>query len=112
MRPTRSRALDHIQQVVYVCPRSAETATPRPSPLRLLDPVRDNVRLLYYFTRIEEAYVGWIRKFILFHGKRHPETMHAPSAAMHPAGWRQTDSLIRWSLFPLPLRISRLPTPY
>jgi hypothetical protein len=52
--------------------------------------------------RTEEAYVGWIRKFILFHGKRHPEDMGAPSAAMHPAGWRQIHSLIRWSLLRLP----------
>jgi hypothetical protein len=28
--------------------------------------------------RTEEAYVGWIRRFILFHGKRHPDAMGHP----------------------------------
>ena len=45
---------------------------------RLLDRVREKIRLLHYSKRTEEAYVGWIRKYILFHGKRHPETMGAP----------------------------------
>jgi integron integrase len=39
--------------------------------LRLLDQVRA-VRLRHYSSRTEDAYVGWIRRFILFHQKRHP----------------------------------------
>src|SRR5262249_59429607 len=31
-----------------------------------------------YSRRTEEAYVAWIRRFILFHGKRHPAEMSAP----------------------------------
>jgi integron integrase len=34
--------------------------------------------LRHLSTRTEEAYVGWIRRFILFHGKRHPDTMGPP----------------------------------
>ena len=42
---------------------------------RLLDRVRDAVRARHYSIRTEEAYTGWIRRFILFHGKRHPQEM-------------------------------------
>jgi integron integrase len=44
-------------------------------PPRLLDQVRQRLRARHYSVRTEKAYVGWIRRFILFHGKRHPETM-------------------------------------
>jgi len=37
--------------------------------------VRLAVRRRHYSPRTERAYVGWIRRFILFHGKRHPEEM-------------------------------------
>jgi integron integrase len=42
---------------------------------RLLDRVRETARLRHYSRRTEKAYVGWIRRFILFHGKRHPDEM-------------------------------------
>lgn len=42
---------------------------------RLLDRVRGAIRLRHYSVRTEQAYVEWIRKFILFHGKRHPREM-------------------------------------
>jgi integron integrase len=44
---------------------------------RLLDQVRDVIRTRHYSLRTEEAYVAWIRRFILFHGKRHPTEMGA-----------------------------------
>jgi integron integrase len=44
-------------------------------PPRLLDRVRAELRARHYSPRTEKAYVAWIRRFILFHGKRHPETM-------------------------------------
>ena len=44
-------------------------------PPRLLDQVRSRIRTLGYSLRTEEAYVHWIRRFILFHGKRHPREM-------------------------------------
>jgi integron integrase len=43
----------------------------------LLDQVRDQIRTLHYSIRTEEAYLNWIRQFILFHGKRHPNEMGA-----------------------------------
>jgi integron integrase len=42
---------------------------------RLLDRVRLAVRSRHYSLRTEEAYVGWVRRFILFHRKRHPAEM-------------------------------------
>ncbi len=47
-------------------------------PRRLLDQVRDAVRVRHYSPRTEQAYIGWIRRFILFHGKRHPLEMGEP----------------------------------
>ena len=42
---------------------------------KLLDRVRAAARLRHLSRRTEKAYVGWIRRFILFHGKRHPADM-------------------------------------
>ena len=42
---------------------------------RLLDQVRQAARLRHLSRRTEKAYLGWIRRFILFHGKRHPRQM-------------------------------------
>ncbi len=41
-------------------------------PVRLLDQVRERIRYLHYSRRTAEAYVLWIKRFILFHNKRHP----------------------------------------
>ena len=57
---------------------SPTDSNPQPEPPRLLDQVRRKVRLLHYAIRTEEAYVAWIRRFILFHGKRHPREMGPP----------------------------------
>ena len=40
---------------------------------RLLDRVRQALRARHMSYRTEEAYVAWIRRFIFFHDKRHPE---------------------------------------
>jgi len=54
---------------------------PEPRPPKLLDQVRLACRLRHLSDRTEEAYVGWIRRFILFHNKRHPAAMAAPEIA-------------------------------
>lgn len=48
---------------------------------KLLDRVRTAVRTRHYSPRTEDAYVGWIRRYILFHRKRHPTDMRAPEIA-------------------------------
>ncbi|RZT09454.1 integron integrase [Duganella sp. CF402] len=47
-----------------------------PKP-KLLEEVRNHIRLKHYSIRTEQSYIGWIRRFILFHGKHHPSTMGA-----------------------------------
>src|ERR671922_568958 len=42
---------------------------------KLLDQVREAIRMRHYSVRTEEAYVSWIKRFIFFHGKRHPLEM-------------------------------------
>ncbi len=44
-------------------------------PRKLLDQVRDAIRLNHYSYRTEQSYVGWIRRYILFHNKQHPKDM-------------------------------------
>src|SRR6266849_9728585 len=44
---------------------------------KLLDQGRDEARLRHLSLRTEETYCGWIRRFILFHRKRHPREMNA-----------------------------------
>ena len=46
-----------------------------PRPQKRLDQVREAIRIKHYSCRTEESYVAWIRRFILFHHKRHPKDM-------------------------------------
>jgi site-specific recombinase XerD len=46
-----------------------------PEQPRLLERVRDHIRVKHYSIRTEEAYLNVIRRFILFHRKRHPKEM-------------------------------------
>jgi integron integrase len=48
-----------------------------PKP-RLLDRVREAIRARHYSRRTEKAYVHWIKRYIFFHGKRHPAEMGGP----------------------------------
>src|SRR5947207_800480 len=50
---------------------------PSPGKKKLLDQVRAAIRVRHYALRTEQAYTDWIRRFILFQGKRHPEEMGA-----------------------------------
>jgi hypothetical protein len=51
--------------------------TPVPPP-RLLDQVAAKARMLHYSIRTEQAYIDWIRRFILFHNKKHPRVLGDP----------------------------------
>ncbi|TQN51104.1 phage integrase N-terminal SAM-like domain-containing protein [Acidithiobacillus thiooxidans] len=49
---------------------------PDPSnPPKLLDQLRARIRTMHYSIRTEEVYTDWVRRFILFHRKRHPQNM-------------------------------------
>ena len=52
--------------------------TPSPAqgkPKKLLEEVRDLMRLRHYSIRTERCYCDWITRFIRYHGKRHPREM-------------------------------------
>ena len=55
-------------------PASGDTPAARP---RLLDALRDRARRLGLALRTEDAYAGWVRRFVLANGKRHPREMGA-----------------------------------
>ena len=44
----------------------------------LLDDLTAAIRLRHYSRRMEEAYVGWVRRYVLFNGKRHPRELGKP----------------------------------
>ena len=52
-----------------------EASPPVSRAPRLLDRVRLAIRARHYSRRTEKAYVAWARRYILFHGKRHPSEM-------------------------------------
>ena len=47
------------------------------SPPKLLPRLRDALRLRHYSIRTEQAYVDWVRRFVVFHGRRHPARLGA-----------------------------------
>ena len=49
-----------------------------PQPPRLVDQIREVARLKHLSIRTEQSYLYYIRKFILFHSKRHPKDMGVP----------------------------------
>jgi site-specific recombinase XerD len=55
--------------------RGTVLGTPAVNKPKLLDQVRNVIRIKHYSIRTEKAYVDWIKRFILFHGKRHPAEM-------------------------------------
>lgn len=50
----------------------------RTQPPKLIDQLRERLRTLHYSLRTEDVYVDWVRRFILFNGRRHPRDMGAP----------------------------------
>jgi integron integrase len=56
-------------------PERREALEEAPPKLRLLDRVRLEIRTRHYSPRTEKAYVSWIKRFVFFFDKRHPETM-------------------------------------
>jgi integron integrase len=74
-----------MQSSVQYSPHSRTSLRPHPAtdlpPLkapRLLDQVRERIRMMHYSRRTEQAYVHWCRAFIRFHGLQHPATMGGP----------------------------------
>jgi len=58
---------------------AAATAKPK-----LLQLVRDAIRRKHYSPRTEDSYVHWIKRFVYFHGKRHPAELGEPAVTAFP----------------------------
>ncbi len=58
-------------------PQTSSSPQTAPETPRLLVRVRDKIRLKHYSIRTEQAYTDWVRRFVLFHEKRHPAEMGA-----------------------------------
>src|SRR5258706_9226762 len=60
--------------VIHMATDKWYSKAPAPAP-RLLDQVRDAIRRKHYSLRTEQSYVFWIKRYILFHDKRHPKDL-------------------------------------
>ncbi|MDD2934815.1 MAG: integron integrase [Methylotenera sp.] len=54
---------------------NTENTPTEPAPQKLLDLVRDKIRVKHYSIRTETQYLQWIKRFVIFHNKRHPREM-------------------------------------
>ncbi|WP_407924131.1 phage integrase N-terminal SAM-like domain-containing protein [Piscinibacter terrae] len=55
--------------------------------------MRDQVRLRHDSIRAETTCVDWIRRYVVFHGKRHPRDLDAAQAQEFLRGWRHRSSM-------------------
>lgn len=74
MLPSSDRAVARLSSLRV----AASTPLPPLRAPRLLDQVRERVRMLHYSPRTEKAYLHWCRAFVRFHGLRHPASMGGP----------------------------------
>jgi integron integrase len=75
MQPPIRNGSPNATIIPLVRPNPGQAAgIPAKSP-HFLDQVREGLRARHYSARTEKAYVGWVHRFILFHGGRHPEAM-------------------------------------
>ena len=79
---------------------SLSTANRPDKPKKLMDQVRDVLRLKHYSLRTERSYCDWIERFIRFHQLRHPKEMGEAEVSSSP-NWREMGRLL------LPLKIRR-----
>ena len=69
-------------------PQSHLDAPPDPTkPLRLLEMTRRALRERRYSAKTEQAYVHWVRRFIAFHGRRHPKDLGAEAVPVQFTSW-------------------------
>jgi integron integrase len=64
-----SKKYDLLRRLDKECPMV------QTQPPKLLEQVREAIRTRHYSLRTEDTYLSWIKRFILFHGKRHPRDM-------------------------------------
>lgn len=71
--------MPQYSQSGFYPPQTTPTTSfqPRSGEPKFLDQVADACRVKHVAYRTEQAYVGWVKRFILFHNKRHPSEMGA-----------------------------------
>src|SRR5215471_21181186 len=69
-------------------------------PPKLLEQVREAIRVRHYSLRTEATYLSWIKRFILLHGKRHPRDMGVQEVHQF-LSWRHTCRIRGRSTLPL-----------
>jgi integron integrase len=75
-RPPSNPIRQPIAQLAAYVPRDEKSPTLIfPTGMRVLDRLRFALRARHYSHRTEEVYVFWVRRYILFHGKQHPENL-------------------------------------
>jgi len=74
VQPAPERA-DSAPPTPSVKPEATAGEPPPAAAPRLLDRVRDEIRVRHYSIRTEAAYVDWVRRFVRFHGRRHPREL-------------------------------------
>jgi integron integrase len=70
------QCLVFIEGEIMVPPNIPDKSTTS-NPPKLMDQVREKLRVKHYSIRTEQTYSGWIKRYIYFHGKRHPKDMGA-----------------------------------
>ena len=70
----------------YTPQSSGVTGVAGATPPRLLEQVRRQIRLRHYSIRTEQAYLGWIRRFIHANGRRHPRELGGEEVAAFLTG--------------------------
>ena len=77
IRELAKAALPSVASVRMDAPLPEPKAAGKPKEASLLEQVRAVIRFKHYSIRTEQTYLDWIKRFILFHGKRHPRDMGA-----------------------------------
>ena len=67
--------LNHKIDMPNIKPSSLSDVSASGKPKKLLDQYSEFLRNRHYSLRTEKTYIGWVRQYILFHGKRHPREM-------------------------------------
>jgi hypothetical protein len=78
----------------------------KPRPKELLDQVGDAIRLKHYSILTEEAYVNWIKSYILFHNKRHPAEMGTHGSVATPSATPSPPTCWKTAMISAPCRNS------
>ena len=54
---------------------STQEAATEPRPPKLMQRLSDTLKRLHYSPRTSDAYLGWVRRYVVFHGLRHPNEL-------------------------------------